>query len=200
MPVPIATLHFNVEVDRSRCTTTSPEIETRLTALDAAGLSMTVLEILVRAGMHFAGGEGFEVAQIRKAWDFLMDWNLHAEVHALTPTRTVVVVDEQPNSRLSATRSEILAFGIGLEVASRIYDIEYAMREGSTGLSLHNIQTFNATGGLIRVELRGRINRQNMTSAVAEAHQKFATGSFSSEAGVHCFPPARQTEADQQKS
>jgi hypothetical protein len=54
----------------------SPEIETRLTALEAAGLSMTVVEILVRAGMHFAGwvmdrGEGFEVAQIRKAWGFL---------------------------------------------------------------------------------------------------------------------------------
>jgi hypothetical protein len=117
-----------------------------------------------------------------------MDWNLHAEVHALTPTRAVLVVDEQPNSRLSVTRSEILAFGIGLEVASRIYDIEYALWEGSPGLSLHDIQTFNATGGLIRVELRGRINRQNMTSAVAEVHEKFATGDFSSAAGVIVFP------------
>lgn len=193
VPVPIATVHFNVEVDRSRCATTSPEIDARLTTLEADGLSMTVVEIVVRAGMHFAGavmdrGEGFEVAQIRKAWDFLMDWNLRAEVHATTPTRTVLVVDEQTNARLSATRSEILAFGIGLEVASRIYDIEYSLWEGSPGLSLHDIQTYNDAGGLIQVELRGRINRKSMTTAVAEVYDKFATGNFSSAAGVIVFP------------
>jgi hypothetical protein len=193
VPVPIATVHFNVEVDRSRCATTSPEIDTRLTTLEANGLSMTVVEIVIRAGMHFAGavmdrGEGFEVAQIRKAWDFLMDWNLRAEVHATAPTRTVLVVDEQTNARLSATRSEILAFGIGLEVASRIYDIEYSLWEGSPGLSLHDIQTVNDVGGLIRVELRGRINRKSMTTAVTEVHDKFATGNFSSAAGVIVFP------------
>jgi hypothetical protein len=193
VPVPIATVHFNVEVDRARCATTSPAIDARLLALEAGGLTMTIVEIVVRAGMHFAGavmdrGEGFEVAQIRKAWDFLMDWNLRAEAHAFTADRIVLVVDEQENARLSATRSEILAFGIGLEVASRIYDIEYALWEGSPGLSLHDIQTYTAAGGLIEVELRGRINRKGMTSAVEEIYEKFATGNFSNAAGVVVFP------------
>jgi hypothetical protein len=176
VPVPIASVHFNVEVDRSRCATTSAEIDARLIALETFGMTMTIVEVIVRAGMHFAGavmdrGEGFEAAQIRKAWDFLMDWNLRAELHQTTVGRTVLVVNEQENARLSATRSEILAFGIGLEVASRMYDIEYALWEGSPGLSLHDIQTVSAAGGVIQVELRGRINRKGMRSAVDEVYE-----------------------------
>ncbi|MCU1223834.1 MAG: hypothetical protein JWQ42_1927 [Edaphobacter sp.] len=105
----------------------------------------------------------------------------------------MLVVDSQTNARLSATRSEILAFGIGLEVASRIYATPYQLWEGSPGLSLHDIQTYNAAGSLIHVELRGRIDRKNMTSAVNEVHEKFANGDFSSAAGIIVFPRTTNT-------
>ncbi|MGO9339502.1 MAG: hypothetical protein ACLPY1_18540 [Terracidiphilus sp.] len=161
-------------------------------------MNLTIMEIVVRAGMHFTGGiidrgEGSEIAQIRAAWDFLKDWNLRAEPHATSRLRNVLVVEDQQNARITATRSEILAFGIGVEVASRIYQIPYSQWEGSPGLSLHDIQAYDWQNSLVLVELRGRINRQHLRSAINEIYDKFEEGDFSKAAGIIVFPRTKNT-------
>jgi hypothetical protein len=157
------------------------------------GFRLTIMEIVIRAGLHFSGaiierGEGEEVAQMRMAWDFLKDWNLRGVPHAKDQNRIVLVVEEQTNARVTATRSEILAFGVGYEAATRIYQIPANQWETSEGLSTHDLQAFNAQGSLIRVELRGRLNRQHLGSAVSQVHDKFAQGDFNNAAGIIFFP------------
>jgi hypothetical protein len=127
-----------------------------------------------------------------------MDWQLTAVAHRSNPQRSVLVVAESANSRVIGWRTELLAFGIALEIGIFVYDIPYPFWEATSGLQSFDITAVDSVGNQIGVEARGRINRTNITSAKEQVHKKFKTPNFSQAAGVIFFPRTsnRSTAAD----
>ena len=196
-------VHFRVEIDRSRCSGTEEPIEARLQAMEQAGISISIAELVARANLHFAGSvgncpDGEEQLRMRLAWETLRGWQMTAVPHATEQSRIVLVVADQPNSRLAATRSEVLAFAVALEVGIRLYEIPYAFWDATPGLQPYDLAAFDAAGDEVRVEARGRIDRTNLRTAIDQVHQKFALANFSRAAGVIFFPRTnnRGREAD----
>jgi hypothetical protein len=89
---------------------------------------------------------------------------------------------------LYITTYRVLAVGVCLQVAIQMYEIPYRLWEPSPGLDYHDFQSITATGQLVKVEIRGRINRKNIGKAVDQVYQKFESGDFTSAAGVIVFP------------
>jgi hypothetical protein len=100
----------------------------------------------------------------------------------------VLKVAEQPNSRLTAIRSEVLAMGVALEVGIRIYNSAYPYWAATEGLQAFDLQSSDDAGNEFRVEARGRIDRTNVGTAINQVHKKFPHGNFSQAAGVIFFP------------
>ena len=154
---------------------------------------MSIGELVGRSNLHFAHSlgdcvQGEEEDRMRLAWHILSGWQMTAMQHHANPQRTVLVVADQTNSRIVALRSEILAFGVALEIAIRLYQIPYAFWEATPGLQPYDMSANDAGGNEIAVEARGRINRRHMQSAIAQVHQKFPMANFSRSAGVIFFP------------
>lgn len=186
-------VHLRVKVDRRRCSTIDPAINGRLSSLEADGISISIAQLVANANLHFAGavadeGAGEEEARMRAAWETLRHWGMVAVPHHKHPGRTVLQLAEQPNSRLTAHRSEVLAIGVALQVGIRIYDIAYPYWAATEGLQEFDLQSADDDGNEYRIEARGRINRTHVGKALAQVHRKFPHADFSHAAGVIFFP------------
>ena len=186
-------VHFRIRVDRSRCGTTDPALNLRLTALEQNGLTLSIAQLVASANLHFAGsvqdeGQGLEDARMRAAWNLLRGWNMTSMPHHTQPSRRVLVVADQPNSRMTAIRSEVLAMSVALEMGIRLYNVAYPYWAATEGLQAFDLSATDEAGNEFRVEARGRINRTNTETAVQQVHEKFADPNFSHAAGVIFFP------------
>ena len=186
-------VHFQVEVDRSRCMPVDPAIDARLQNLETSGLSLRISGIVARSAIHFIGsvldaGEGYEVARVRLAWHILMDWQMNAVPHRWNPKRTVLTIATQPNSRLLALRTEIISMGIALEIGIRMFGIPYPFWDATAGLQPYDLHAYDPLGNLIAVEARGRTDRNGCKTAVQQIYRKFKTPNFSQAAGIVFFP------------
>jgi hypothetical protein len=186
-------VHFRVKVDRSRCDTNDPAIDLRLTELEHDGLTLSIAQLVAGANLHFAGsvqdeGHGLEDARMKAAWNLLRGWNMTSTSHHTRPSRTVLVVAEQPNSRMTAMRSEVRAVSIALVIGIRLYNVAYAYWAATEGLQAFDLSATDEAGNEFRIEARGRINRTNVQTAVQQVYTKFAQPNFSQAAGVIFFP------------
>lgn len=186
-------VHFRIEVDRSRCATDDPVINARLIVLEQNGLTLSIAQLVASANLHFAGSvqderSGLEDARMRAAWNLLRGWNMTSTPHHTRPSRRVLVVADQPNSRMTATRSEVLAMGIALEIGIQLYNVEYPYWAATEGNQAFDLSATDEAGNEFRVEAGGRINRTNKGKAVQQVHAKFAAPNFSHAAGVVFFP------------
>ena len=125
---------------------------------------------------------------MRAAWDLLRHWGMTAVPHHRRPNRSVLRVTEQPNSRMTAFRSEVLAIGVALEVGIRLYDTAYPFWAATEGLQAFDLQATDDAGNQYRVEARGRIDRTNVGTAKKQVYDKFVNANFSQAAGVIFFP------------
>lgn len=80
---------------------------------------------------------------------------MSAVAHHPQPGRQVLVVAHQPNSRLTATRSEILGMGVALQIGIRLYQVEYPYWAATPGLQAFDLVAFDQVGNEFRVEARG---------------------------------------------
>jgi len=186
-------VHLRVEVDRSRCSTPEPSLNSRLVHLEAQGITISIAQLVANANLHFANsgmddGAGEEEARMRAAWELLRHWNMEAVPHYRQPNRMVLRVAEQPNSRMTAIRSEVLAIGVALEVGIRLYEMPYAYWAATEGLQAFDLQCSDDDGNEFRIEARGRIDRTNVRTAIEQVHTKFPNADFSHAAGVIFFP------------
>jgi len=102
--------------------------------------------------------------------------------------RMVLVVADQPNSRETAKRSEVLAMGIALQIAIRSYNVAYPYWAATEGLQAFDLSATDEAGNEFHVEARGRIDRTNKGRAVQQVYDKFEHANFSHAAGVIFFP------------
>ncbi len=186
-------VHFRIRVDRSRCTTTDPVINTRLIALQENGLTLSIAQLVASANLHFAGsvqdeGYGLEDARMRAAWNLLRGWNMVSVPHKTRPSRRVLVVADQPNSRMTAIRSEVLAMSVALEIGIRLYEVAYPYWAATEGLQSFDLSATDEDENEFRVEARGRINRTNTETAIQQVYAKFDNPNFSQAIGVIFFP------------
>jgi hypothetical protein len=186
-------VHLRVGVDRTRCSTIDPVIDARLTLLETDGILISIAQFVANANLFFAGsvadeGVGEEEARMRAAWEALRHWGMEAVAHHTQAGRTVLQVADQPNSRATAHRSEILAIGVALEVGMRVYNTAYPYWAATEGLQEFDLQSSDDDGNEYRIEARGRINRTNVGTAKAQVHDKFPNADFSHAAGVIFFP------------
>ena len=106
-------VHFRIKVDRSRCAANDPIVNARLSALGQNGLTLSIAQLVASANLHFAGSvqderNDSEDARMRAAWNLLKGWNMTSEPHNTRPDRMVLVAADQPTSRMTAMRSEVL--------------------------------------------------------------------------------------------
>ena len=186
-------VHFRIQVDRSRCAANDPVINARLIELEQNGLTLSIAQLVASANLHFAGsvqdeGQGLEDARMRAAWNLLRGWNMTSMPHHKQPSRRVLVVANQPNSRMTAMRSEVLAMSIALEIGIRVYNVAYPFWAATEGLQPFDLSATDEAGNEFRVEARGRINRTNAGTAIQQVYAKFAVPNFSQAAGVIFFP------------
>jgi len=156
-------------------------------------LTLSIAQLVASANLHFAGsvqdeGQGLEDARMRAAWNLLRGWNMTSMPHHTQPSRRVLVVADQPNSRMTAIRSEVLAMSVALEMGIRLYNVAYPYWAATEGLQAFDLSATDEAGNEFRVEARGRINRTNTETAVQQVHEKFADPNFSHAAGVIFFP------------
>lgn len=186
-------VHFRIRVDRSRCPANDPAINARLATLEQNGLTLSIAQLVASANLYFAGsvqdeGDGLETARMRAAWNLLRGWNMTSVPHHRRASRSVLVVADQPNSRMTAIRSEVLAISVALEIGIRLYNVAYPYWAATEGLQRFDLAATDEGGNELRLEARGRIDRTNTRTAVQQVHAKFANPDFSQAAGVIFFP------------
>lgn len=186
-------IHLSVEVDRTRCATTVPLLTDRLTALETEGITISIAQLVANANLFYMGsvadeGSGVVEARMRAAWEALPHWGMEAVPHHTDAERTVLRVAQQPNSRDTAFRSEVLSIGVAVEVGIRLYAVAYPYWSATEGLEAFDLQATDEDGLEYRIEARGRIDRTNVAAAKTQVHAKFPIANFSHAAGVIFFP------------
>lgn len=192
-PVPSDQVLIEVEVDYSRCGTPSSSEKKTLDDLDKNGLSISISQIVAYAGTQYRGaaldhwGVGTRRAEIQRAWENILSWKPRCEVRAKDKI-SKLVFDDLKNSRDKALLSEILAIGVGLIAASRVYKIPYKYWYPTPGLSRTDFMAPRLNGH-VHLEVRGRFDRKNFKSAIEAVWDKFgSTPSIANELGAVFFP------------
>src|SRR4051794_16490795 len=85
--VPTETVHFGVEVDRSRCSEIPQDIESRLVQLESNGFDMSVNDIVSMSAAFFEGGpvhpargKVHDTAHRETTWDVISNFDPHAGI------------------------------------------------------------------------------------------------------------------------
>jgi hypothetical protein len=163
-------------------------------------LKTSIAQLVGYSAIHFTGaeldrGKGFDQARLRNAWSQLADWDPRAVSYKGTDK---LVVASQVAARVIAGRGEVLAVGVALQLAIKIYGIPYPYWQVSSGLARWDLNTVTANGRMIKVEARGRFMRRGWKKAIQQVHKKFNTSDFSIGAGILFAPrsSARTRKAD----
>jgi len=192
--VPHDSVLVEVEVSDSRCAPVAADIKKRLQDLENAGLEISIAKIVAFASKHFFDAfidywnAGDNVAQIQTAWQNIAVWRPTKEVRRKDRISKLVVADRS-NSREKARVSEILAVGVGLIAATRVYELPYRFWHPTPGLARTDYTAPLLGTGPVHLEVRGRFDRRNWRSAQGQIWEKFgATPTMSSHLGAIYAP------------
>ncbi len=196
-------VHFVVEIDRSRCLTIPAALETRLREFERDGLELPLDRIITHAGIELVGSvvdywqRGEDSARVKRVWDDLSQWRPRCVPHPTTgQPRLVVTPPANPNERVAGTRR--WGVGVGLLVATRLYGIPYRFWH-ATGFARHDLEAPAAGGGIIKVEVRARVDRNNWREAKDAMFGKLSSpADFATAAGILFAPrtTSRPSSAD----
>lgn len=170
-------VYFQVKVNRDNCGDITAKTEILLKHLETNGFEISLLELIGTAGAHFRdgavdfSGHGSMAAEIQRAWDNLTHCQLRA-VYNKKPGKNRLVVTKLPNNpRADALAAEILAVGVGLSIAIRFYDIPL-QSWFPTGLAPTDFAAYDSGDNLIKVEVRGRFERNHWKAAIEKTQYK----------------------------
>lgn len=191
-PIPNDKVHLEVEADLGRCTPGGPSAA-KLQNIAASGMDISISQLVAYSGMHFEGAVpgnsalGLEREKIRSAWTMLKDWNPRAVLRRKDGVPKLVL-DDRPNPNIKRWISELLGVGAGLTLAKAVFGRPYRFWHPN-GHGVMDYVTHGSSGGQLRVEVRGRFNRQGMKAARNDIVRKIKPGSsFENEAGIIFCP------------
>lgn len=175
--VPADTVILTVEVEAQNCIVPDGStVAKHLEELKSDGLTVPISRLVAYAGIHYRGtakdywriGDGR--ACIQGAWQDICNWNPHSEVDSAGKSRLVFNVNK--NSRRQANLAEVMAVGVGLVVATKIYDMPYRFWRPTPGLLRYDFRGPAAGGAELQLEVRGRSGGK-LGNAQEEVHRKF---------------------------
>lgn len=176
-PVSDDKFHVKFQIDESCKKLLTKDILKRLENLTDSGLFISLSEIVVSARVFFSGSpdDNLSPEELNELCNHII-WGIlrftKPEVKTNKKNIPKLQLTGSNESRLQAFISEILAIGIGLVAASYIYDIPFFSWKSLPKLQRMDFDAISLNGFSVRLEVKGRSDRRNLSSAKSETKFK----------------------------
>jgi len=176
--IPDNRVNLNVEVDLSACDRMPQRLVASFQDVERAGIQTSISEIVSYAGIHFEGASDTSDPQapVRMAWNDLSAWEYRT--WSEDNSRSRLFVSPPANDSVHNRGTELLATGVGLIAATRIYQSSLPVWHRTTGLAPFDYTAQSSlAGGKVAAEVRGRMDGHGWARAIEQSREKLTQAS-----------------------